>query len=150
MNFKEYLEYNSETGLITWIKSSAKKIKIGQIAGSLNDKGYIKIILNRKNYQAHRLAWYLYYGSWPTNQIDHINGIKTDNKISNLRDVTNKQNNLNKKGHREKTYKYYAFNKYSRKWTVQKQINGKQKYFGYFDTELEAKLFIQENPQIFK
>ena len=150
MNFKEYLKYDTNTGEFTWIKCKAKWMEVGTKAGTLNDKGYIKIRLNGKNYQAHRLAWYFHYREWPKHQIDHINGVRTDNRIINLRDVTSKQNSLNQKGHREKTFKYYSFNKYNKKWTVQKHINGKQQYFGYFNTEFEAKLFIQENPQIFK
>jgi hypothetical protein len=149
-NFNEYLKYNSETGEIIWIKPTSKKIKIGQIAGSKDAYGYLVIHVQGKDYKAHRLAWYLHYGKWPINQIDHINGIKNDNKINNLRDVTNQQNHYNKKGHRENTYKYYSFHKGNKKWQVRASINGKQKHFGYFETEEKALQFIQNNVELFK
>lgn len=151
MNFNEYLQYNPETGDIVWINKTSKgvRIKIGDIAGSLNYSGGIHIKFKDKLYLAHRVAWFLYYGSWPKYQIDHINGIRNDNRISNLRDVTNRQNSLNRKYHREKTVKYYSFNKPSNKWRVQTQINGKPKHLGLFDTEELALQFIQSNIELF-
>lgn len=98
MELKNYLKYNPETGEIIWIDKPGKRVQIGNIAGGLNtskNQGYIQIRFNKKLYLAHRIAWYLHYGVWPQNYIDHINGIRTDNKISNLRDVTVKENNNN-------------------------------------------------------
>lgn len=104
MNLKEYLHYNPNTGIFTWIKLSSKysRIKIGQKAGCNNGAGYICIEINNKNYKAHRLAWYLYYGTWPKGQIDHINGVKEDNRINNLRDVTSSTNSKNRTYHRKR------------------------------------------------
>ena len=149
MNFHEYLQYDPETGVIIWIKKPCKKIQVGNIAGNLNSDGYIHIRFYGKSYQAHRLAWYLHYGKWPTNQIDHINGIRTGNRINNLRDVTRSENQNNRKGHREKTYKHYNYDKNKQKWKVQKRINGKKTFFGYFETEEKARQFIQDNIQLF-
>lgn len=146
----DYFEYNPETGVIIWIKSTSRKIKIGQIAGTVNNTGYLRISYQGKLYQAHRLAWYLHYGAWPTNNIDHINGVKTDNRINNLRDATQSTNTLNKKGHRENTYKYYSFNKEKQKWVVQASINGKLTYFGRFKTKELARQFIQHNIELFR
>jgi hypothetical protein len=148
-NFNEYLQYDPETGIITWIQAKNNRIKVGQIAGTINHTGYLHIRLDGKLYQAHRLAWFLYYGKWPTNHIDHINGIKTDNRINNLRDVTRSENQLNRKGHRDKTYKYYNFHKQINKWQVQKRIEGKQKHLGCFETEELARQFVLDNVHLF-
>ena len=85
---KELLDYNPETGLFTW--NVYNNIKNKTTAGTFND-GYIQIKIKQKIYQAHRLAWLYVYGEWPKGQIDHINGIRDDNRIENLRDVTNRE-----------------------------------------------------------
>jgi hypothetical protein len=148
MNFNEYLQYDPETGVITWIKPR-QKIQVNNIAGYIKPDGYLQIRFKGKNYYAHRVAWYLHYGVWPTNHIDHINGITNDNRISNLRDVTRSKNLLNQKRHREKTVKYYTYNKQSQLWKVQKRINGKKTFFGYFETEEKARQFIENNVHLF-
>jgi hypothetical protein len=63
--------------------------------GTSNGFGYLRITVLGKSYYAHRLAWFYMNGEWP-DQIDHINGIKSDNRIENLRNVTVQQNNQNK------------------------------------------------------
>ena len=60
--------------------------------GRLTTKGYRQISINGQRYMAHRLAWLYVHGVWPTDQLDHINGLKDDNRIANLREVSNKQN----------------------------------------------------------
>jgi hypothetical protein len=149
MTINEYLQYDPKTGDIIWLKKPSPKVYIGDIAGNLNSLGYLRIQFYGKSYYAHRLAWFLYYGNWPKNDIDHINGIKTDNRISNLRDVTKSENNYNRKGHREKTYKYYYFNKGHHVWEVKATINSKRKHLGYFETEELALQFIKNNIQLF-
>lgn len=78
------LHYDPETGIFTWIK-------LNKIAGNLH-YGYVSICINYKNYRAHRLAWLYVYGKWPKKYIDHINNIKNDNRLCNLREATNQQN----------------------------------------------------------
>lgn len=65
--------------------------------GSLDEKGYVRIKIQGRNYRAHRVAWLYSYGEWPDGQIDHINGDRSDNRIENLRVATNGQNQHNKK-----------------------------------------------------
>jgi hypothetical protein len=149
MNISEYLQYNPETGDIIWIKKPNYKIQIGNIAGHARFGGYIQIKFNGKLYKAHRLAWYLHHGVWPQNDIDHINGIKNDNRISNLRDVTRSKNLLNQKRHREKTVKYYYYRKTEKIWQVGKRINGKLKHLGFFKTKELCRQFIQDNIHLF-
>ena len=82
--------YDSETGLFT--KATGKNI--GKGVGSKNN-GYIFIKIKGSNYSAHRLAWLYVYGVWPTYHLDHINRLRDDNRINNLRDIPQHLNCLN-------------------------------------------------------
>ena len=92
---KECLHYDENSGVFTWIKTMGLRGKKGTIAGSKNKCGYVGIKINRVLYRAHRLAWLYVTGSHPENEIDHINGNRSDNRIQNLRDVTKQINAQN-------------------------------------------------------
>lgn len=137
--FKKYLQYNSYTGFLMWIKNpSIQHPFTGKVAGGLNSRGYIEIGFKGRIYKAHRLAWLLYYGDWPKNQIDHINGTKHDNRIENLREVSSRQNCQNRDLHRKGRLFGCHFNKQRNKWQARIKINGKTKHLGLFNTEQEA------------
>lgn len=85
VRFEEILSYDPETGLLTWIISPAKHIKAGTIAGRVEIDGYIRVVYKGKNYQGHKVCWYLYYGDWPSFYIDHDDRIRNNNKIINLK-----------------------------------------------------------------
>lgn len=93
-SIQKHLKYDKNTGLIYW-KFDKGKMKTGQIAGFLGVDGYIKIKINSKQYPAHRLAWALTYGFFPRNEIDHINHIRNDNRLVNLREAKRFENCLN-------------------------------------------------------
>lgn len=93
---RELFDYNPETGILTWKCRPAIQIRAGSVAGKINH-GYVVIGIGYKVYQAHRLAWLHFYGTWPVKVIDHINGEKTDNRITNLRDVSVSVNCQNRK-----------------------------------------------------
>ena len=92
---KELLHYDPETGVFKWKDTFGRRAKQGAIAGCLRDNGYIYIKTRQKQYRAHRLAWLYTHGKFPEDQIDHINGIKNDNRIINLRAVSDKENSRN-------------------------------------------------------
>lgn len=89
----ELLSYDPETGIFVW-KSGAF---LGRIAGSRTSDGYLRIGVLRVRYKAHRLAWFYCHKSWPLHDIDHIDGVRTNNAISNLRDVKHSSNAQNKR-----------------------------------------------------
>lgn len=97
----ELLEYNPDTGVFFWKKQTGK-VKSGSVAGNIQ-AGYRKISIDRFQIKAHRLAWFLTYGVWPSGQIDHIDGDKLNNRISNLRDVPMSINMQNRYAVRRKS-----------------------------------------------
>ncbi len=91
----EILDYDSISGVFTWAKKPNKNISIGSIAGSKTSDGYCRIKVLGAEIKAHRLAWLHHYKEWPSLEIDHINGDRFDNRISNLREVTGSENMQN-------------------------------------------------------
>jgi hypothetical protein len=110
----------------------------GNVITKKNSGGYIlsSVYYGTKPFfiRAHRLAWFLHYGHLPVNSIDHIDGNKSNNRIDNLRDVTNQQNHWNRT-----TAKGYCWHKSANKFCAYIGINGKSKHIGYFHTEQEAR-----------
>jgi len=137
---KHLLNYDSKTGIFTWKNPIGDRVKKGYVAGQFNKKGYCLIRYNYKLYLAHRLAWLYVYGKNPKNIIDHINGKTSDNRISNLRDVTlkiNAQNTLkphknNKNGCMGVTWDY-------NKWGVRIRTDKGRIQIGRYDNLEDAK-----------
>ena len=135
---KEHLYYNKETGLFTWLKITNKKLKVGATAGT-NSHGYTVIKLLGKHYRAHRLAWLYEYGTLPVHEIDHINGIKNDNRIVNLRDIPHIQNCVNVFNKRSRTG-LQGVSAHSGGYEAKIRLNGVSRYLGFFRTAKEAHL----------
>jgi hypothetical protein len=143
---KELLDYDPETGLFKWkvhLKYSPRYE--GDLAG-YNNEGYVKITIDGLSYRAHHLAWFITTGNWPKLEIDHINGDKSDNSISNLRDVTRIVNMHNKGEYKNNKTGYTGVHWYPRyeKFAAQIRTNGKCKTLGYFETAEEAHEAYQE------
>ena len=128
--------YNENSGKIYNKTSSSRNVSIGDISGYLSPNGYIYIRIKYKKFCAHRIAWRLYYGTWPKHQIDHINGNRSDNRIYNLREATNRQNCQNRMIHRLGKLPGIYFNK--NKYCARIQIKYTYVGLGCFKTELEA------------
>lgn len=136
----ELLDYNKDTGIFTWKVAASRNIKIGDIAGGLSN-GYVAISLGGRNYQAHRLAWMYVNGVVPKLFIDHINGIRTDNRISNLREATheiNAQNIRDPQVNNKCGLLGVNYDKFTGKFRAQIQVNGKKKSLGRFETKEDA------------
>lgn len=96
----EFLDYNKDTGVITWAKSPAHRVKVGDEAGTVNASGYKVFSIKNKLYSAHRIAWLISNGELPPEHIDHINGVRSDNRLANLRAASNKENLRNCRIHK--------------------------------------------------
>ena len=142
---KELLHYNPETGIFTWKVSTARRVSSGDVAVTKRKDGYIQIKLNNELILSHRLIWIYMYGYLPK-YIDHINGQRDDNRIINIREVSNQQNSLNSKISKNNTsgIKGVYWDKSRNKWTVRLAIDGKGKFFRRFDDIDLAKLVIEE------
>lgn len=112
----------------------------GKIAGTKSSSGYLIVSVDRKRLLIHRLI-FLYHRGYMPKRIDHINGDCYDNRIENLRECTQAQNCMNKKGYTNRTSKFKGihFDKTNKKWIAQIQVNGNKKYIGSFASELLAK-----------
>lgn len=116
---KEVLSYDPETGDFTWLVTRGRNAPAGTVASqSVNSQGYRHIHVDMKGYKAHRLAWFYIYGVWPKLSLDHINGVKHDNRITNLREATRQQNRLNsakwRTSHKKSKYPGVAYFNYNR------------------------------------
>ncbi len=133
---RSLLEYDpsSPSGLRWKVASPSRKA--GESAGGLNVAGYYTVSIQSKIYRAHRVIWLLCTGDWPSKVLDHIDGNKTNNTLENLRDVTVRQNNFNKRG----TKGFHWSAKWG-KWVaaIRTEIGSNPKYLGAYDTELDAR-----------
>jgi hypothetical protein len=137
---ESFFRYDPETGVIFWKKNPQKRNCIGNPAGTLHKTGYYIIGLDGQHYAAHRLAWFLVNQRWPLHQIDHINRIRSDNRLSNLREATPSQNRMNE-GKREgkgSKFKGVSWHGIGKKWQAHIWANGGHEYLGLFDTEEAA------------
>lgn len=89
----EVLEYRPLTGDITYRVDTQRKV-VGELATMQHIEGYLIVEIGKKQYLAHRLAWFMVHGAWPI-QIDHEDHNRTNNKLTNLRDVSSRENQLN-------------------------------------------------------
>lgn len=137
-----YISYCPRTGFIRWIRNYSK-MRAGDVAGYQDKDGYRRIRFKGVACAEHRLAWRIVYGRWPEMDVDHINGIRNDNRIENLRLASKTENQQNKeawKTSRGKSSRFIgcSFHKKSQKWHASIRVNGRPIYLGGFFNEEDA------------
>ena len=136
---RELLDYDQNTGEFTWKISRGRTAKAGGIAGAKHGENYILIMISGRTYKAHRLAWMYVHGDWPKGFIDHINGVRHDNRIGNLRDVTRSENMQNqRKPQRNNPHLGVTWCKRRQLWLAQIKVGGRNKFLGYHQKSEEA------------
>ena len=137
---KNILSYDPITGLFTRKLTTSPRAKKGDIAGYKMPSGYVSICVLRTRQYAHRLAWEIFYGVKPEFEIDHINGIRDDNRITNLRQCDKYQNQCNRSSNKNARLKSKGvdFMKSKGKYRARIRVRGKDIHLGLFDSELEA------------
>lgn len=125
--------YDPETGHVYWKAKGSGRIK-KKPAGTIEESGYIGILVNGKRIRAHRIAWVIQYGKWPSDQIDHINGNPSDNRLCNLREATNLQNGKNCKLKKSNSSGFagISFEKFTNKWKAYIKVNYKNISLGRY------------------
>jgi hypothetical protein len=138
---KELLSYDCDTGVFRWRCNRGGTARAGSVAGNLRDfDGYIQIKIDRRLYLAHVLAMLWINGTWPSEDVDHINGIRSDNRLTNLRTATTAQNVFNQgmRSDNKSGMKGVCWLKKNRKWRAQIQANGRKYHVGLFDSVQDA------------
>lgn len=127
---REKFAYDPTTGV--FIRRST-----GKVAGHRKDNGYLHFHFAGKKHGAHRLAWLYVHGSWPEHDVDHINGIRSDNRIVNLRDVSRSENLQNQRrasARNKSTGVLGVYRHVDGRFTSRICVNKRDTYLGLFDT----------------
>lgn len=131
--------YDGMSGLFTWRTDRGNGIPAGSVAGFRHVSGYWILVIKRRQFKAHRVAWLYVTGQWPEEEIDHINGIQGDNRFSNLRPATSLQNKLNCGIRKDNTSGVKGVHKTeSGTWQARVSVGGKRVNLGFFKTAHEA------------
>lgn len=134
---REILNYDQATGAFTWAIRRKGGRGIGKEAGGRMSHGYISICINGQEYTGHRLAWLYMHGEWPLDYIDHINGNRSDNRIENLRDVSqsvNMQNVYAPKSNNKSGYRGVSWHAQRGKYTARIKVEGRYLSLGLHTT----------------
>jgi hypothetical protein len=135
----ERLDYDPETGVFKWRIRAGGKLP-GDVAGTVGPKGYRVICVKGELVRASRLAWTLAHnGVWPKEEIDHINGLKDDNRLANLREATRQENCFNAPTRAGKSgLKGVTHRKGYARWSAAITVRGKSYFLGEFTSPEEA------------
>lgn len=136
---RELVSYDPETGIFTRLVRVARRVRVGDVAGAVNKQGYVSFAIDGKTYSAQRLAWLYVHGKWPDACIDHLNGIRHDNRFANLRDVNVKTNVQNQRSPRINNKSGLLGVRIRKEcpanpFVAQIQVDGRVRYIGNFPT----------------
>lgn len=139
-DLSELLGYVPDTGDLVWLKKISRKVVVGRVAGTPNANGYLQVKIQGVQYKVHRVAWALHHGAWPERQIDHINGNRADNRITNLRLADQAQNlqNSARRSDNRSGHPGVSWYKKTRSWRADITVNGVTTYLGSFHDKREA------------
>ena len=144
---RQLLRYEPETGKLFWkhrpreffscdwsFKAWNTTWETKEAFTCRNSYGYFRGSIFNRSYQAHRIAWAIFNGTWPEHQLDHIDNDRANNRIANLRDATNSQNHMNKPASSANSsgFKGVDWSKKDRVWRARIKVRGKGIHLGHF------------------
>lgn len=138
---KSLMTYNPETGEFVRSCFRSANAKVGDVAGHLDSHGYLCIYIDGYLYRSHRLAWLYVYGTFPKEDLDHIDTVRTNNRIANLRKADrtfNMQNKRRPSANNKSGFLGVYFHKPLQKFAAQIRINGRNTHLGLFGTAEDA------------
>lgn len=123
----ELLDYNPEIGLFRWRQQRSWRAPVGSVAGVVDRHGHRTMMVDQERFMAHRLAWFYVYQEWPPNEIDHINGLRDDNRILNLRLAVRWQQRGNQKRRADNRSGFKGVKRAGKNsWIARCRIHGKE------------------------
>lgn len=137
---REVLHYDPDTGLFRW-RVTRPRAAIGSQAGTLDTHGYVRIGVDGAIHRGHRLAWFYMTGEWPSKEVDHLDGRKSNNAFSNLRDVARNVNQQNVRAPHKRGGSGalgVSFHHATGKWRARVWTNGKNTSLGLYDNREAA------------
>ena len=139
-HLRELFDYDPRTGVVTRSLCTANRHTQGEIVGTKGARGYLQATVNSLKYPLHRLIWCWVHGTWPTDDIDHINRVRDDNRIENLRIATRSENNHNAGPNRANTsgHRGACWDKSKGLWAANIGVNGRTQFLGRYATAEEA------------
>jgi hypothetical protein len=144
---QEIFNYDAITGIVTTkLVRHGSRTYIGAPVGTLTNYGYLCVRVDGKRYQLHRLIWLHVYGYIPKEDLDHIDGDRTNNRLVNLREANRQDNLKNTAVHKDSSTGILGVNwdKRKSKWRATIYVNKKQEHLGYFEEIQEAALARQQ------
>ena len=135
------ITYDALTGQFNNKKQRSPRALAGESCGWINALGYRAMTINKEYHLANRLAWFYMTGQWPDVEIDHLNGIRSDNRFGNLRPATREINMQNRRKARSDSASGVIgahWHRKSGKWASRISVGQKGRYLGLFDSAQEA------------
>ncbi len=131
------LSYDKISGNFVWLVSCGT-VKAGRIAGCLRKDGYVQIIIGKRKYKAHRLAWFYVHGEWPRERLDHEDNCQSNNRWDNIRPATHSQNMANRKLNSNSSTGYKGVSARDGRYRAYVNKDGFRHWLGVYSTVEEA------------
>lgn len=133
-------DYCPVTGVLIWKVKPCPRMPAGVVAGGPNTRGYWQVRVGERKLKVHRIIFAMWHGYWPSKNVDHINGVTSDNRIENLRDASQLQNNWNRRNQQNSTtgIKGVCRESGTEKWRARIHSKGARLYLGCFSNLEDA------------
>lgn len=138
---RELFTLDAATGKLYWKVATSTRVRVGDEVGSRTDNGYLATSADKARLLVHRVVFAMHHGAWPAEEIDHIDGTKDNNAVSNLREASSSQNKQNTVARSTSTTGVKGVSWYppTNKWQARITVHGKCKSLGYFYNIEDAK-----------